>query len=79
MQAALKWKIHYSSAKIIARLARKSNEAPLFTTRPRPTIQCAWTPLTPHPYTTQESSEGEDEKGECKREGLMGDSTDSVG
>ena len=48
-QAALKWKIHYSSAKMIARRARRANEQALFAQTPRPTLQCHWKDLDQSP------------------------------
>ena len=44
-KAALKWKMHYSTAKIIARLARRSKESEFFhqlSLEPVPSIECGW-------------------------------------
>jgi len=46
IQAALKWKIHYSSAKIIARMARRSNLQSMFKKEERPKGCCGWKELT---------------------------------
>lgn len=47
-KAALKWKIHYSSAKIIARLAKRSNLQTLFKQNKKPTVACSWKEIPPN-------------------------------
>lgn len=42
IQAALKWKIHYSSAKIIAREARRDGLMDMFHDKQTVAISCGW-------------------------------------
>ena len=64
-QAALKWKMHYSTAKIIARLARKSKEADHFhqlSFVSTPTMECSWKEISlpKSPATAPSSKDKED-------------------
>ena len=72
-KAALKWKMHYSTAKIIARTARREKQIDVIqkiSIRPEPEKECSWremVPEIPHPKAsyqkerdqgTEDNSEG---------------------
>ena len=68
-QAALKWKMHYSTAKIIARTARKSKEMDHFhglSLDDVPVKECEWKEISPESIkeisrSTKDKQEGNEE------------------